>query len=185
MEIIVKDIPEEGLQLHFISNQEVWLQNCLVDSLGEFYQKEDQGLVEVKLFRTGVNVDCAGRIRCDCFPTCSRCLKVFRQPLDIPFHLTLAPLYESEQELKRLEKEGVELVREDLEFSYYEGNRFSLSGILREQVILNLPIQPVCDPKCKGLCPKCGQNLNEAPCRCPKEGNPKRWSTLKNISLKS
>lgn len=178
MEIIVKDIPEAGLELHFVSNRDGWFKHCLVDSLAELYQKEDRGRADITLLRTGLNVDCSGRMVCDCFPTCSRCLKVFRYPLDLPFHLTLAPLYESEQELKRLQKDEVELVKEDLEFAYYEGDRFDLGAILREQIILGVPMQPLCKETCKGLCPKCGQNLNEGTCQCqPAQADP-RWTPL-------
>lgn len=180
MKIIIREIPKQGLQLHFASDRDPWFQSCLKDSLADLHQPGTPGLADITLLRTGANVDCDGEIACDCFPTCSRCLKVFRCHLEIPFHLILAPLYESEQELKRLEKEEVELVKEDLGFTYYEGDRFSLSNIIREQVILSVPMQPLCQARCKGLCSQCGQNLNEGTCRCkPKSAQTRLASLIK------
>jgi len=37
---------------------------------------------------------------------------------------------------------------------------------IREEIILDYPIKPLCNPDCKGLCPKCGKNLNEGNCGC-------------------
>jgi uncharacterized protein len=37
---------------------------------------------------------------------------------------------------------------------------------IREEIILDCPVKPLCTPDCKGLCPKCGENLNEGGCSC-------------------
>ena len=37
---------------------------------------------------------------------------------------------------------------------------------IKEEIILDYPIKPLCNPDCKGLCPKCGKNLNEGGCSC-------------------
>ena len=41
-----------------------------------------------------------------------------------------------------------------------------LDSDIREEIILSYPINPLCDDKCKGLCPRCGHNLNEGGCNC-------------------
>ena len=54
---------------------------------------------------------------------------------------------------------------------------------LREAVLLQLPMYPVCRPECRGLCPQCGKNLNEGACACrppPAEG---RWGALDGLKL--
>jgi uncharacterized protein len=55
----------------------------------------------------------------------------------------------------------------------FEGNWLYADDLLRQYLLLELPMAPVCREDCKGLCPTCGQNLNEASCDCaPKEGHP-------------
>ena len=41
-----------------------------------------------------------------------------------------------------------------------------ISDALREEIILDYPLKPLCSPACKGLCPECGKNLNEGQCNC-------------------
>lgn len=166
MNILIKDIPEEGLHLNFKSPQTGWFQQILAEALEDLHHKTDPAEAEFQLYRTGENVDCSGLVKTASHPTCCRCLKIFLLPLTVPIHLTLAPLFESERELKNQEKGEVELVKEDLEFAYYEGPSFNLGALIREQVILAIPMQPLCHEGCKGLCQSCGQNLNEGSCGC-------------------
>lgn len=184
MEIFIKDIPTEGLDLHFDSKSDIWFRDVLTESLSEMRQKEDHGRADFRLVRTGGNVDCAGNLACDCHPTCSRCLKVFSQPIDIPLHLTLAPLYEEPRQLEMDHKEEVELVKEDLNFCFYDGDSFNLSEMIREQIILELPLQPLCGEACKGLCPHCGHDLNCGSCHCRPEQTDARWAPLKSLKTK-
>jgi len=56
-----------------------------------------------------------------------------------------------------------------------------LEDVLREQVLLSLPVRTLCKPDCKGLCPRCGQNRNSQPCSCD-EGQPDpRWEALAEL----
>ena len=181
MQIIVKDIPAEGLELDVDSGGTPWFLQVLKDALGEAYAKQSKGEGRLTLLRTGENVDCEGKISCDYYPICSRCLKVFPSHLDISIHLTLAPLYESERQLKLEQKEEVELVKEDLEFAYYDNGRFDLGETIREQIILGLPMQLICRASCKGLCALCGKDLNEGPCQCKAGQADTRWAPLKAL----
>lgn len=184
MEIVIKDIPEEGIFLDFKTGSDGWFQAAVTRSLNESFQKKDEGKVHFDLFRTGANVDCRADLAVDYHPACCRCLKVFKSHLDVPFHLTLAPLYESERQLKLENKSEVQLIREDLEFFYYEGETFDLGTMIGEQIFLALPIQPLCKAGCKGLCQHCGKNLNEGPCACKEEHVDHRWDALKVLKPK-
>lgn len=183
MDIIIKDIPEEGQELSFDAAKEGWFREVLLQALPEMFHKEDEGKSLFNLLRTGANVDCRGDVFCVYHPICVRCLKVFKSRLDIPIHLTLAPLYENERQLKLEDKNEVALIKEDLEFSFYEGETFSISDIIREQVILAMPLQPLCKNSCKGLCQRCGKDLNEGPCGCRSHHEDPRWKPLKAIKL--
>ncbi len=181
MEIIIKDIPEEGKEFFFDAASDGWFRDTLNAALPQMIQKEDEGKAAFYLLRTGANVDVRGDVACNYHPACIRCLKVFKNHLDCPIHLTLAPLYESERQIKLESKDEVALVKEDLEFSYYEGESFPLSDLIREQVILAVPIQPLCKKNCKGLCQQCGKDLNLGPCGCKAHHEHHRWDALKGF----
>ena len=55
---------------------------------------------------------------------------------------------------------------DETEIGYYEESGLSLEDVVREQVLLSLPSRTLCNADCKGLCPRCGQNLNLATCNC-------------------
>lgn len=185
MEIIIRDIPEEGQSLDFNAAAGGWFRKVLAESLPELFHKGDAGKVHIDLLRTEGNVDARGEIDADYHPACVRCLKNFKVHLSVPFHLVLAPLYESDRQPKLEEKDEVELVMEDLDFAYYEGDRFNLGNVLREQIILAIPMQPLCDTDCKGLCQHCGNDLNKGPCNCQEEHQDPRWAPLKVFKTKT
>jgi uncharacterized protein len=54
---------------------------------------------------------------------------------------------------------------------------------LREEILLHIPGFAVCSADCKGICPRCGVNLNKGSCTCEKEEGPNPWSALDNLSL--
>ena len=59
--------------------------------------------------------------------------------------------------------------KKNSEFNYPVNNLepvLDLDLDIREEIILDYPIKPLCSPNCKGLCPKCGKNLNEGNCNC-------------------
>jgi len=68
------------------------------------------------------------------------------------------------------------VIKFEREFSKFSGEEFlpiknfeiDVSEPLREEILLSLPIKPLCSLKCKGLCPNCGQNLNIMLCNCKK-----------------
>ena len=58
---------------------------------------------------------------------------------------------------------------------------YDISDRVREALILELPYKPLCKTSCKGLCPMCGQNLNEADCGCTQDETDERWDTLRKL----
>ena len=59
------------------------------------------------------------------------------------------------------------LREEDIGLAYYEGEEIDLTPLVHEQALLALPTRPLCTEGCRGLCPRCGTNLNAGPCGCP------------------
>jgi DUF177 domain-containing protein len=69
--------------------------------------------------------------------------------------------------------------RGDPEESYpLHGDELDLGPLVRDAVVLELPLAPLCDERCQGLCPTCGVNRNEGTCRCPPTGGDPRWAAL-------
>lgn len=77
--------------------------------------------------------------------------------------------------------EEVRIDEGEAEIAFYEGDGVQLEDVLREHILLQLPMQLVCSEACKGICPHCGQNLNKATCDCRRERIDERWSALKNL----
>lgn len=69
--------------------------------------------------------------------------------------------------------------RGDPEESYpLHGDQLDLGPLVRDAVVLGLPLAPLCHEGCRGLCPTCGANLNEGPCDCPPRDGDPRWAVL-------
>ena len=106
---------------------------------------------------------------------CDRCLEPAIMEIEPKFDLFYRPLRELEG--------GVEvgLKMADSDIGFYAGEGVSLIEILREQILLALPVQLVCRPDCRGLCPICGESLNEQQCSCVTPAVESRWEALKSF----
>jgi uncharacterized protein len=109
---------------------------------------------------------------------CDRCLGRARFPLNGEFDLFYRPASAIARE------EEVEIDSGEAEIGFYEGGGLELEDILREQVVLALPMQRVCSETCKGICPVCGKNRNETACDCHVQTADDRWGALRNLELK-
>jgi len=106
---------------------------------------------------------------------CARCLEPVPQNVSREFELLYRPL-------------GADAGRDELsvtdaeaEIGYYQGEGILLEDVLREQVLLALPLKVTCREDCKGLCPHCGKNLNEEQCSCEVPMEDPRWAALKEV----
>ncbi|MBV9303849.1 MAG: DUF177 domain-containing protein [Acidobacteriaceae bacterium] len=106
---------------------------------------------------------------------CDRCLESATFPIDKTFDLVYMPADEaSSASENEVDEAGIEV-------GYYEGGGLPLNDVLREVVLLALPMQLVCSEACKGICPACGGNRNQRDCDCHAEAMDDRWSKLKNF----
>jgi uncharacterized protein len=80
-------------------------------------------------------------------------------------------------------EEEVELGEEDMESNFFEGGEIRLSEVACEQVFLEIPYQPLCAGDCKGLCPKCGRDLNLSSCDCAVEDLGAGFSVLQKLKV--
>jgi uncharacterized protein len=106
---------------------------------------------------------------------CDRCLEATPIAIDRDFDLIYAPDEESAP------GEEIEIRDADADIGFYSGPGLELSDVLREQVLLALPMQRVCSESCKGICPACGHNRNLIDCGCHQVAADDRWSVLKDL----
>ena len=114
--------------------------------------------------RTGI-VTLEGTAAIRMHAACDRCAAPFEYSAGVPFAHTLV--------LSRNSDESDELILLD-------SFRWSPDSLVWEDIVLSLPPRLLCGPACKGLCPRCGQNLNEGTCACESEGDP-RWAALQSL----
>jgi uncharacterized protein len=69
----------------------------------------------------------------------------------------------------------------EAEIGFYQGSGIELGDILREHVLLSLPMQLVCSEDCRGICPTCGVNRNTGACRCEVPRVDDRWAALREL----
>jgi uncharacterized protein len=108
----------------------------------------------------GDDVESKGRVSVDAVAPCARCLEPARYHLEAPVHQMWLHRDPGEDALPAD-------LREDTLAEYYRGQEVEAGGVLRELLLSELPDVPHCAEDCKGLCPKCGANLNREACRCP------------------
>jgi uncharacterized protein len=105
---------------------------------------------------------------------CDRCLEPAVCPVEGDFELNYRPVADGYGEETAIDPSEAEM-------GFYEGGGVELQDVLREYVLLSLPMQRLCRPDCKGMCPVCGKNRNLSECHCQPESADDRWSALKSI----
>ena len=104
---------------------------------------------------------------------CDRCLEQVKIPVEADFDLPYRPMEEIAKE------EEIEIAEDDLKVGFYAGEGVNLADVVREQVILSVPLKLVCRPGCLGLCPVCGANRNIEPCSCSSQHEDSPFAFLK------
>lgn len=115
-----------------------------------------------------------GRLTVEMEADCDRCLEAARFPLSLEFDLVYQPL-------PSVMPEEVVLSPEETEIAFYRGLGIELADVVREQVLLALPMRRICRPDCRGICPVCGENRNLVNCACRQEWVDDRWAALRNL----
>jgi len=106
---------------------------------------------------------------------CARCVEPVGMTLEADFDLIFRPLGADAGPPERAISAG------ETEIGYYQKDSLLLEDVLREQVLLSLPVRTLCKPDCKGLCPRCGQNRNNQPCSCEHDHQDTRWEALGSL----
>lgn len=118
-----------------------------------------------------------GSLKVEMGAECDRCLEPASFPVEGRFRLAYRPSQSPMQGHETL------LDAAEAEIGFFEGDGLELADVVREHVLLSLPMQRLCRPECKGICPRCGQNRNDAECACATVKIDERWEALKQIKV--
>jgi DUF177 domain-containing protein len=187
MVVTVDQIREGGLSLDE-KLTESFLTHALADVKDTGFRPDGPATLHVKLQKTGSGVLLRGSTEVAVHTPCRRCLADVHLKLPISFTLNLV----SEASLAADDEDGVDdekteragsfaLERADEEL--FDGRSIALDPLVREQVLLALPMLATCREDCRGLCGSCGENLNEGQCGCATERVDPRLAKLKDIKL--
>ena len=153
MKIEIARIPPEGLPLE---GEEPASILGLEDAPGVRFK--DGIRYDLMATMAGDELVVSGSLEMDAEFVCSRCAEFAVGRVEEPAFMVVEPI-----------KDRTEVV--------------DLTGEIREATILAFPNYPLCSRECKGLCPRCGANLNKKRCRCGKSADV-RWSALDDLSIK-
>jgi uncharacterized protein len=176
-QIKLDSIPPSGFGLDFLL-EPAWIK--------EMAQERPLGFIpsgpleiEGELRRTGEGILFRGTVRGKIRLNCGRCLESFLKPLEEPvsaeWRLVSSPSKAADQD------GGLQI--EDLDTGQIQEGVVDLGVRVLEEVILTLPIQPLCREGCLGLCPMCGENKNLNPCHCQTKERSSPFSVLKNLKV--
>ena len=164
--------------------------------LNEPEEKFDGPLtINLNLIQQGNPITVTGTLEGTAIRQCVRCLTDFLDPIEVslyaefvrqPDETAKATTESGRKGPKRPTETGRDpLETEEDEVYLYQGDHLDLAPMVREQVILAAPMRPLCREDCLGLCPQCGQNLNERACACPPAPAPSPFRVLRGRRSKS
>lgn len=164
MKVIVSEIPEEGIELELderLSSESV----TVVSPVRAF----------LKIDKSGADVLVRGTVSGDVELQCGRCLKNFIMPV----RSRMDVVYHPEDVNKKEESRG--LTADELDSEFYRDDTLDTDELLLEQLILNIPMKPLCSGDCRGICPKCGTDLNIEQCGCGTDEIDPRLKVLESL----
>ncbi len=125
---------------------------------------------ELRLESVIEGVLASGRVRCSARVECARCLRPLETAIDVSVtELFVAPGHEAEA---------------DEDAYRVSGSAVDLEPLVRDAVGLALPLNPLCDAACAGLCARCGADLNAGPCGCADDDIDPRWAPLADLGAR-
>jgi len=119
------------------------------------------GHVRMRRVNQGLLVD--GSVDLALEHVCARCLNHFEMPMHVTFEERFYPTVDV------LTGTPLPPIEEDDVFLIDEHHQVDLTEALRQNVLLAVPMVPLCNPDCAGLCSQCGHDLNLGPCQCEPE----------------
>jgi uncharacterized protein len=151
-----------------------------LDILSDEYALAGPVSVTCRLQRDGEIIRIGGTVRARLDVQCARCAEPFELETEGSFSLVVKRLLLGEPVPGEASDEE-EADSEQLVYVEHYVKSIDITPHVRDALILSLPMKIVCAEDCKGLCPSCGQNLNEGGCDCKGTAVDPRWGTLGGV----
>ncbi len=146
----------------------------VVNTVEEYNGHPVRGMID--LIRTQRGILVQGHLETEATLTCSRCLSTFVCPLAFTISEEYLPVIDI------IAGTPLPPPNDPGSFTIDDRHILDLTEAVRQYSVLATPMKPLCHEECAGLCPTCGQNLNDGNCGCPKETVDERWSSLLRLS---
>lgn len=117
-----------------------------------------RGVFQVE--KLGAKLSIRGTVRGIADLECVRCLRRFEHPIEVP----LMVYAERSGSSSRSEEEDLE---REYDLAFFNGRQLDVGDAARQALTVEVPMTPRCREECRGLCPRCGADLNAGPCSCP------------------
>ena len=137
----------------------------------------EAGEVSGRIRRAGREVELSGELSAKLEAACGRCLQPAVLPIKTEFAERFVPA------IPWADEEQHELQREDLNIAVFDGEAIDLDQLVREELLLAVPVNVLCREDCKGLCPNCGVDRNLHECSCEDSEIDSRWQKLKELQM--
>jgi uncharacterized protein len=112
---------------------------------------------------------------------CSRCLEPFGLNVRTEFSATATPQPPSMTDTDAVD--DIELAADEIDVIAYSGDSIDIADEIAKQIIMAIPFNPLCSDRCKGLCSRCGADLNKNPCNCSPQGKNNPFAALNALSF--
>jgi uncharacterized protein len=175
LKIQVSLIPEEGRRLQYTLEGNWYRETLQKNGAIEFRIRPAEVSVAIHKVLDAVTLDIHVETALDL--DCGRCLEPFQLPVQSGFRYTLVPSRGPEEQKE-------ELSDEDISFGHYQDDLIDLDALVFEQILLQVPMKPLCAETCRGLCTQCGANLNAESCGCKPGAVDSRLDALRNFKAK-
>ncbi len=130
-----------------------------------------------RIRREGPDVELRGQLHTKLEVPCGRCLQPVELPISAEFNERFV------RTISWAAEEQHELEAEDLNISVFDGEGIELDALVREEILLAVPVNVLCREDCRGLCPLCGIDRNMDNCRCETDEVDSRWQKLKELQM--
>lgn len=133
--------------------------------------------VSGRIRRDGKDVELQGEVHAKVEVVCGRCLQPVALPIAAEFNERFV------RAVSWAAEEQHELQAEDLNIAVFDGEGIELNDLVREELLLAVPVNVLCRENCQGLCPTCGIDRNLNNCQCASDEVDSRWQALKELQM--
>lgn len=137
------------------------------------YRFNGPARVRLSHYRAGRDLFFTGEVDASVVGQCARCLEDYSFEANAALALVYAP-----RDTWREQSDAAES-----DVLLYDGLEIDLADPVHEHLLVALPTAPLCDETCRGLCPRCGANLNLAPCGCDDRAGDLRLAILRSVKV--